>query len=212
MRYLKMLGLAVMAAAAAMAFIGAGTASATVLCENNQTTGCTSKHAVTSTESFSLVKGTLAELYTTGGITEDSCMGSTFVVNITNAGSSSATVVGSITAANLSWSTCTSTTVTLTGGELEIHSIFGSDNGTVTAKGFAVTVTTAFDCAYGAGTGIHLGTFTPNTSTGLGGTLAINTVVKRNNEHSNVFCPETAKWVANYTQTSTTAIKAVSAS
>jgi len=211
MKHLKMLGLALAAAAAVMAFIGAASASATVLCENNQTSACTSIHAAKSKESFSST--TTATLSTTGGILEDTCTGSTVSGEITNAGSSSTTVVGSVATASLTWTGCTNTTKTLTGGELEIHSIAGSDNGTVTAKGFAVTVLmSGLDCAYGAGTGLDLGTFVPNTSTGLGGTLAINAVVKRNNEHSNVFCPETAKWVANYTQTSTTPIKAVSAS
>jgi len=58
------------------------------------------------------------------------------------------------------------------------------------------------DCAYGAGTGIDLGELT--ISTGTDAVLHVNTTVKRNNEHSNVFCPETAKWVATYTQTSAT--------
>lgn len=41
MKYLKMLSLAAVAAGALMAIVGVGTASATTLCENNTTTGCT---------------------------------------------------------------------------------------------------------------------------------------------------------------------------
>jgi len=207
---MKMLGLALAATAAMMVSIGTVSASATVLCENNQTSGCTSKHAVGSIESFAST--TTATLSTTGGILEDTCTGSTVSGSVTNAGSSTTTVVASVAAAGFTWSGCTNTTKTITGGELEFHSTAGSDSGTVTAKGFAVTVGTSFSCVYGAGVGTDLGTFVPNTSTGLGATIAINTVLRRNNEHSNVFCPETTKWVANYTQTSTTPIKAVGVS
>jgi hypothetical protein len=45
MKHLKMLGLAALAAAALTALIGAGTASATVLCKNNlNTTTCSEKY------------------------------------------------------------------------------------------------------------------------------------------------------------------------
>jgi hypothetical protein len=52
MKYLKMLGLAAIAAAALTAILGAGTASATKLCENNQTANCTSHVVKGSTLKF----------------------------------------------------------------------------------------------------------------------------------------------------------------
>jgi hypothetical protein len=54
---------------------------------------------------------------------------------------------------------------TLEGGTLEYHSIAGTDNATVTGKGFKVTgVFAGVSCVYGGGTGVHLGTLTGGSS------------------------------------------------
>jgi len=193
-------------AAAILIFVGAGPASATVICENNQETGCTSKQAIGAENSFSLVSGSTATLSTTAGILEDTCSSSTVTSKVTNAGNSTTTVVTSIANSSLTWGGCTDPTKTLTGGEGETHHISGTTNGTGTAKGFAVTVSiSGLDCAYGAGTGIDTGFFKPGVG-GKDGVLQGSVVIKRNNEHSIVFCPETAKFSASYTQTSTTPI------
>jgi len=199
MTYIKMLTVAV-ASSAVFALASAGNAGATVLCHTT-TTPCGSKWSVGAAATFTLVSESTAKLLTTGGILENTCSGSTLTAVVTNAGNATTTNV--LKAGSLSWTGCTSATSSATYGELELHNIAGADNGTVTAKGFAVTMSmSGLDCAYGAGTGIDLGELT--ISTGTDAVLHVNTTVKRNNEHSNVFCPETAKWVATYTQTSAT--------
>ena len=65
MKYVKMLGLAAMAAMAVMAFVGAGTASATELYEGNTTLGAGSTLHAT------LEPGTSALLTDTAGNTID---------------------------------------------------------------------------------------------------------------------------------------------
>jgi len=201
MKYSKGLGIALLITGV-LAIHGAEHATASILCENTSTP-CNMPWKTFQLLNFSLVKGQTATLATTGGILEDTCSGSTVSGSVTNVGSSTATPVIAVQTAGLGWTGCTNTTKTLTGGEIEVHNIAGTDNGTATAKGFAVTVLmSGLDCAYGASTGIDLGELT--ISTGTDAVLHVNTTVKRNNEHSNVFCPETAKWVATYTDTNTT--------
>src|SRR5690348_12477967 len=125
MKYIKMLGLAAVAAAALMAF-GAGSASATEL----YSTGVT-VNAGTVLKS-SLETGTTATLSTTDGSSiVDTCTGSTVEGPVdTYTGGD---VTGSIT--SLGWSGCTFTTDTLTNGSLSINSA-----SEVSGKGSVVTV------------------------------------------------------------------------
>jgi len=204
MKPLTTLRLALVVASATMVFGMTDAASATVLCHSS--TSCVEDWKVGAKLTFSLVKESTLSTTTTGGIPEDTCSGSSLTAEITNTGSASATVVAKGEASGLTWSGCTNTTKTLTGGELEIHNIAGTNNGTVTAKGFAITVLAAgLDCAYGAGAGIDLGIFKPG-SEGKDGAFEINAVMLRNSEHSNVFCPETFRLKATYTQTGATAL------
>jgi hypothetical protein len=191
MKYLKILGLAAVAAMALMAF--AGSASATKLYSGASPLG-----AGTEIKS-SLASGTSATLTDTEGHTLDTCTGSTVVGKTSNAGSSTETVKGTIATTGLTWSGCTVATSTTEGGELEIHHIAGTTNGTVTAKGFKVSINTVLfgNCVYTAGTTpIHLGTLTGVTS--LNATLHINAIVNK----SSGICNSTAKWVGTYSVTS----------
>ncbi|HEV2858726.1 MAG TPA: hypothetical protein VGW80_10025 [Solirubrobacterales bacterium] len=192
MKYLKILGLAAVAAAALMAF--AGSASATVLCNNNtSTTACTSK-VTAGTAIKSELNGGSATLETTGGTVLVTCTGSTVAGTVENAGGSAATVGGKITA--LTWSGCSKEVKTLVNGELEIHHIAGTDNGTLTAKNTQVTVNGLFEnesCIYGAGTGTDLGTLVG----GAPATLSISALVKRQTG-SGALCPAETRWTASY--------------
>jgi hypothetical protein len=141
MKYLKMLGLAAVAAAAMTAILGAGTASATTLCENNQTTGCT-KHVANETElDFSLEPETVATLTDSFGIPIVECKASTVKGKTTSTGSSTTTVEGNIT--SLSFTECTREVHvnTKTTGTLEIHHKAGTDDGTVTSNDTTVSIT-----------------------------------------------------------------------
>jgi opacity protein-like surface antigen len=180
MKYVKMLGLAAVAAAALMAFIGAGTASAAEL----YSTGVT-VNAGTKIEG-SLESGTTATLSTTDGKTiVDTCTGSS--VNGTVNAYTGGDVTGAIS--SLTWSGCSVTTDTLTNGNLSINA-----SGTVSGNGSVVTVNTGVTCRYGTGAGTALGTLTT-------GKLAINAVINEQ-EPKAFLCPDTTKWVANYTVTS----------
>jgi len=212
MKYLKMLGLAAVAAMAFTAFAGAGTASATggVLCENH-TDHCNSKWAVGSHMNFHLKSGTTALLETTGGFFQNTCTGSTVTGKVTNQGSTTVKAAGEVKKEWLTWSGCSGSTATITGGTLEITRILEGTSqtgkGTVFASGFVVTsVVEGLHCYFQAGTTNDLGTFTPGAND-LDGILVINAIVSKidNATHdSNAFCPSTARWTAEYTQTGST--------
>ena len=210
MKYVKMLSLAAVAAMALMAFLGASSASATVLCsEAGRTTNCSEEnkekgivskdYAASTTISASLDSGTSAILKTTGGLVENTCTTSTVEGPTANTGGATATVTGTVAQNKLTFSNCSNTTDVTAGGELEIHWISGTDNGTLTAKNFEVTqVLSGITCTYGAGTGTDLGTVTG----GNPATLDVNAVV--NKTAGSFACPSTAVWVANYTVTGPT--------
>ena len=193
MKYVKMLGLAAVAAAALTAFVGAGTASATVLCKEGITTGCASagKAYPAGTTVEASLEGS-AELVA-GGFIEDTCTGSTIKGTTSTAGSSTTTVSGNAT--SLTWSNCTFPTTTTKLGSLEIHWISGTDNGTLTASGFEVTIHQLFgDCVYSSGANNDLGT----VKGGNPATIAIKTSVTGGGAFG---CPSTATWTAAYTVT-----------
>jgi len=208
MRYAKMLALAAVAAGALMAFIGAGTASATVLCSTTVTPCPAGQDVEVGTElDFSLKSGTSAVLVDTAGNELDSCTGSTVEGKITNTGGSTSTVTGELTPkegtlnkTGLTWSGCTFPTKTLSAtGKLEIHQITGSSNGTVTSDSeFQVTINTIFfgSCVYGVKAGTSLGDLIEGKPAHF---TANATAIKL--EGSQVACPETSKWTATYVLT-----------
>jgi hypothetical protein len=191
MKYLKMLGLAAVAAMALMAVVGAGTASATAVYGNG------AKLGVGAEIKASLTGGT-ARLENTAGEVLDTCTGGEVKGTISNAGGEAATVSGSVSTANLTWSGCTKNpTQTTSGGTLEIHHISGKTNGTLTASGFNVTVAGIFgvSCIYGTGSNLDLGEVEGSKSKQA--ILNINVVV--NGAAGNSFlCPSHAIWNADY--------------
>jgi len=202
MKYLKMLGLAAVAAASMMAFVGTGTASAnTILCETTITTGCASDWdwKVGATMKFSLKSGVSAKLTDTSGfITIDTCTEAT----VTGTLARTTTPQGTVSASGVDWGGCTRTTDTVTAGELEIHHISNTHNGTVTATGFAVTIPfSSSTCAYGFTATRDIGTLVTSAD-GLDAELVINTNVDLISSHSSASgCPSSGKWTATYTQT-----------
>jgi hypothetical protein len=194
MKYVKILGLAAVAAMALMAF-GAGTASATKLCLNNLSTTACSSHLATG----GTVEGTLtgsAILETTGGSTLDTCTGSTVSGKTTTTAATGSSVIGDVE--TLTWTGCTFPTGTVAKGSLEIKHIAGTDNGTLTGKGQEVTINTGFfgACTYGTGAGTDLGTVVG----GAPAKLTINALVPLVKNESGL-CPAEARWTASYTVT-----------
>lgn len=156
MKYLKVLGLGLLAAAALMAFIGTGTASATVLCSTTSTP-CNGVYKATTKWDASLIGKAIIEK--TDGTKLSECQEGTFNGEISKAGNAKETVLLGV--GGLTWGKCSIPTETVTWGELEVHAIAGTDNGTVTATKTEVTIwLSGADCIYGAGEGVHFGTLT----------------------------------------------------
>ena len=191
MRCLKMFGLAAVAAAALMAFVGAGTASAeTTLCTDTAGTKCASVGTElrgTSIEGAGVSKPTLTAPF--GDIKCNS--------EIKGKVGTTTTPKGSVAAADLTWTSCEGgTAVTRTGGEMIIHHD-AEHNGTVTIKNFVVTVTQAgVMCSYG---GELTGTFTGGTDPIIHITAEPIVIKNDPNHPSDFFCPEKAPWHATYT-------------
>jgi hypothetical protein len=198
MQYVKTLVVAVAAAIAVMSFVGAGAASASVICSTT-TTPCTSPWANGTVMDFSLV-GT-SKTSTTENSLVQTCTGGTLKGTLTQ-GTPTVTAKIAITVANLTWSGCTFTTDTISGGAWEIHNISGTSNGTVTAKEVKYTVNTALfgTCVFSEGSGIDLGTLTEGkagTASSPDATIHINAVTSRESG----LCPATEKWEATYVLT-----------
>jgi hypothetical protein len=188
MKYIKMLGLAVVAAAAVMAFLGASTASATTVCKTT-TTPCGSQASEIAGE---LVGSATLE---NGNEVLDTCTGSKIKGKVSSQG---AGIPASGKISSLTWESCTNPTSTLTLGELAVHHITGTENGTLTASGTEVTVQGIFgvSCTYGAGSGITLGT----VKGGSPASITISTKVKKT--AGSFVCPSEPTWTAEYKVTS----------
>jgi hypothetical protein len=198
MKSLKMLGLAAVATMALTAAFGASSASATVLCTTTSTP-CGSAWHVDTIEA-SIKAGSSAILRATGFGAEATCgTGSSLTATKKTTGSSTTTPVGSVAKAGLTWSSCTNITNTLGGGEIEVHHIAGTDNGTVTAKGFEITVVfSSVTCVYGAPNGVDLGTLTGGHNATLHFTANPNKVA------GSFICPSHIVWEGDYTITNHT--------
>jgi len=216
MKYLKMLGLAAVAAAALMAFVGVGTASAGegVLCSTT-TNPCTSKWAVNTVLDFSLKSGTSAELTNEeNGEVLDTCTGSS-----TEAGKST-TVKGDLTKnpsteekdpakgeatginTEILWKTCTFPTNTVENGALKVSRIAGTSNGTVKADAqVRVTINTIFfgSCVYGVKAGADLGVITEGK--GTASEFKAEHAPAEKLEGSAIACPPNSTWTATYVLT-----------
>ena len=185
---------AIFAATAAMmlmAVIGVASASATVLCAESTTSECTSDGGPVI--NASLTKA--SKISNTEGSVLDECTSGTLVGAPSNIGSSTETVSGPI--GELTWASCTKTTDTISSGELEIHWISGTDNGTVTGKNNSVTaLISGVSCTYGTGTGTDLGTL----EGGSPATINVSAVLAKT--AGGFLCPASVKWTATYSVTS----------
>jgi hypothetical protein len=193
MKYVKMLALAAIAAAALMAFVGAGTASATVLtCEGSTCAVGAPLHA--ESEGKAILDAPFGNV---------EC-NSTVQGHVTNAGSSTTTATVKIT--ELNWSNCgNDNVVTLAPGTLEIHTTrepekINNGDGTVTSLGTEVTVEhVGTHCIFGTGaTGMDIGWLTGSNNTKETATLDISATVTRLGGRSGAFCGSTAPWTGSY--------------
>ena len=211
MKHLKMLGLAVLAAMALTALVGAGTASAKagVLCSNAQATGCTAPWPVGTVIDFSLKTGTSAKLTNTAGETLDTCTTATVKGKLTANPGATGTATGENT--SITWGSagtpCTWTTTTTKLGKLSVEAESTHGSGWVYAdETIEVTISIPSflggPCLYGVAAGTTLGTISEGKS-GVS-TFTANAVAKRNTNNGVHPClpgTETALWVAEYTLT-----------
>jgi len=207
MRHMKMLGLAAVAAAALMAFVGAGTASAKegVLCSTTSNP-CNSKWAVGTGLDFSLKSGTSARVTNkANGETLDTCTGTGTTVGGTLTANPDATGTATVENSTLLWKSCTFPTTTVAGfaGKYKVERIAGTSNGTVRADAETrVTTNTVLfgSCVYGVKAGAHLGVITEGK-----GTLATFKTENAELERltgSQAVCPEKELLTAEYVLTS----------
>lgn len=190
MKHLKLLALAAVAAAAVTAFLGADTASATVLCTTTSTR-CTVPYPAGTKFDASLEEGTSAVFESTTGELRKTCTGGTIKGKLANEGGPLETV--RITLEEWIWTGCTHTSPMIVAGELEVHHIAGTDNGTLTAKNTKWTTTSVgVSCVYGFGNGAHIGTLTG----GFEATIDINAVLRK--QEGGFLCPETEILTASF--------------
>jgi hypothetical protein len=206
MRNLKKLSVAAMAVFALVAFAGASSASATVLC---QTTGtpCAAMLPPGTTISADLKTATNAVLTTSGGLANPTltCTSSGVDIDTTTTGSAGGTVLGDLTA--LSFSGCTSvnpagcsSAATVTGLPTSGSVAWTSgNNGTFTVTAPVVTFTCTIvgfpvQCSFG-NSGSVSGAFT-------GGNPAEVKFTNQSIASTGGFgCPSAAQWNATYSVT-----------
>lgn len=195
MKYVKMLGLAAVAAAALMAFVGAGTASAeTTLCKVTETPcSSTNMYPVGTEIKSSLVAGTKAVLTPAGELPTIECEASA----VEGKTETTTTPEGKIS--TLSFTKCNQTVETVETGKLQIH-YDAEHNGTLTASGVRVRVKALFgalSCDFGGEVNAGL-TVTGGAPAKVDATATIPMIQKT----GSINCPESAVWHAEYNVTS----------
>jgi hypothetical protein len=187
MKYIKMLGLLAVAAAALMAF--AGSASATTVT------------SPTGTVYNGVIEATGSTTYLTGTWSAVECKHSEVKGEITTQGDG-ITAEGPIT--TLHFSQCNYPTTVIKSGSLVAHTDTASAdyNGTLTSVGAEVLVHTSIGtCRFSTGTGTDIGTLTG----GAPAKLAINSA-KIPVTEGNFFCGNSGIWEGSYTVTNPTSL------
>lgn len=197
MKYLKMFGLAAIAALGLMAFVGSSSASADVLCTTNTTPVCASGWVVKEIKT-SLTPKTSAVLATTAGEELVTCTESSVSGTVEKQGKG---VEPEGPISSLSFGGCNHTTTTIKNGRLKVETRISINSekkevhtNTVTASESEVTVAIlGLTCTYGPGANpISIGDLT----VGEPATIDVGTVVNRT--AGGFLCPSTAKWTASY--------------
>jgi hypothetical protein len=211
MKNLKMLGLAAIAALGLMAFVGAGTASATTL--STDAAG-TVKYGVGTEISSSLKAETSALLETTAGEKIATCTTSSVGGKITTATGTWVTgTLESLTWGDPEGKNCSQPTKSLVTEEVEGKKYYGkleimktgADEGEVVGKNSSVTLSVfGVSCVYGTSAeGNKLGT----VKGGEAPELVINAVLPK--KEGGFLCPSSGRWTATYIVTTPHALHVV---
>lgn len=207
MKYMKILGLAAMAAMAITALIGAGTASANVLCTENKTP-CPGSHPTEKKYIAGDVLSATAENATLTAEPEVQCQHSATSVKVTNPGNATTNVTGTVE--SLSFTNCTTfggfigCTVTVENipYHAEITGVGATASLTVKTDGGGepsarVSCAGIINCTFGSPT-FHLGITGGNPAT-----VFANEEELTISEAGGFGCPEEAFWDADYKATGT---------
>ena len=191
MKHVKMLGLAIVAALALTAVVGAGTASATVICSTNP---CGTHYA-----SGTTISGSSNHAVLTTNIDTVTCTSSGFSGKTTTTGGANETVKGTIS--SLTFSGCTNKE----GEKCNVSSVNTPYNAEVHASGKGNGTLTVFN----GGAFVDCGSFINCTFTAATASLSVTggtpATAKANGislSSSGFLCPSTATWTATYTVTS----------
>lgn len=181
MKYLKMFGLATVAAAAVTAFLGAGSASAIVLCTKNENP-CRKENTITTLQATLKASETSA-LEETSGSAISTCTAVDFDSKVSSNGT---VITGTIPTMDLT--NCSPTTDVVKTGEIEIKEN-AEHEVEVIAKGTEITVPVlGVSCTYGAGVAANLG----HLLTGEPASFVIDTTL--NKSAGGILCPSDARW------------------
>jgi hypothetical protein len=170
MKYMKILGLAAIAAMALTAFLGVGTAGASSI----KVFGAAGSLPAGTVIEASLEAGNSAVLEDSFGLTGTTCTGSTVagtMSRVTPAGSPKGAL------STLTFTPCPHTVDVESKGELEVRNIAGTTNGTVFSIGAKVKVFSTLlnqSCIANTGAGTDLGTMTGATAAGSKATMDIS--------------------------------------
>lgn len=191
MSYPKALTAAFAVVVVAMALMAAGSAQATVLCKTTSTP-CAADYPKGTDIQADLVPKTSLSTSNTSKQVVNTCERSTLMGTTANTGTSTETVVIEVT--GLFWENCINSPNTLLeNGVLEFHHLSGTDNATVTAKGFTMTTFVgSFSCLYGFGEGTHIGTLTGGGEP----ILHLNALLPK--QAGSILCPNDFIWAAEY--------------
>ena len=184
MKYVKMLGLLAVAAAALMAF--AATASATTV---TSPTGTVYTGTITAeSEGHTILHGSFLDV---------TCSKSHVEGKIESQGSGK-TATGKIS--TLSFSECNYAVTVLKPGTLELHAVNCGTycTGTLTSNGAEITIKTSVASCIFTTSNTHLGTLTPTNDTGATATFDIDSAAIPRTGHS-VFCGSSGEWTGSYT-------------
>jgi hypothetical protein len=193
MKYVKMLGLAAVAAAALMALVGSSSASASVFCTTAEGTTCPSGWAETAGTTFHAVN--IGTLKLTTSFKNIECTESTIHGRMINEGGASVPAVAAFE--TLTFGGCNCTVNVISPGELAVEWTSGN-NGTATSKGAEVTAScsTIFGnvhCIYSTGAGTALGTATGGEELQID--ISENNIPRLS---TSGLCAEKANWDATY--------------
>ena len=202
MKHLRSFGTLLALVLTAVALAGVGTASATELYAGNTTVPAGTTFHIT------MEPGTSALASDTSLNPIDTCTTTTVHGTWTTTGSPTTTpllAISSLTNGGAG-DPCTQATSTLTNGNMEIHHIAGTDNGTVTSSGTVVQLTVfGISCNYGTGPGTDLGILTGKTNTSEHATVDVNAIINEQ-EPKKFLCPDTSRWIGSYIITSPTGL------